>query len=243
MFDGELDLALLPVIELARMPELELVPGLGIVTRGASRSVLLVGKTPPTAIRTLALDPESRTSNVLSQVLLARVWNCRPTCFAGPLELARALEGADAVVRIGDKALFEPLPAGLHVHDLGTVWTETTGLPFVFAAWAARPGVVDRELYALLHASRREGTRAIDLIAETYDWNGQRHPDVARAYLREHILFRFGSAELEALELFLRAAHELALIDRLPPIRLALRRRTTCDETAARLESAPQRGS
>ena len=51
----------------------------------------------------------------------------------------------DAVVRIGDKALFEALPAGVVAHDLGEAWTSLTGLPFVFAVWAVRREFLERE--------------------------------------------------------------------------------------------------
>jgi chorismate dehydratase len=234
---GELDVALLPVIELARIPGLELVPGLGIVTYGPSRSVLLVSRRPPEAIETVAMDPDSRTSNALARVLLAEVWKCRPRIRSGGPLLEESLDDADAAVRIGDKALFDPLPAGVRVHDMGEVWTNETGLPFVFAAWAARPGVVDRDLYRLLHDSRRAGSRAVDRIAAEFTWSGRSHPDVAREYLTEHIHFRLGSNELRAMELFFGAARRLGVIDEVPRIRLALQRWTACHEVAARLEA------
>ena len=222
---GELDVGLLPVIELARIPGLEIVPGLGITTRGPARSVLLVARRPLESIATLALDPESRTSNVLARVLLADVWRVRP---------ALVEADADATVRIGDKALYEPPPAGTHGVDLGEAWTATTGLPFVFAAWAAREGVLDRELYGLLHASRREGSRAIDAIAEAYEWRGRRDPELARRYLRENIQYRLGAAELDGIRRFLGAAARLGLVAEAPTLRLALTRWTACHEAASR---------
>lgn len=224
---GRIDLGLLPVIELARIPDLEIVPGLGIVTRGPARSVLLLARTPPGEVRTLAPDPDSRTSNGLARVLLARVWNARPTIVPGEPE------AADAVVRIGDRALYEPVPEGFTAHDLGRVWTDATGLPFVFAVWAARPGVVDRELYQALHEARRAGTRALDAIAGAWTWNGCPQPERSRAYLRENIVYRLGTPELRGLETFLEAAREIGVIDRVPELRLALRRHTECDEVAA----------
>ncbi|MHC4428577.1 MAG: menaquinone biosynthetic enzyme MqnA/MqnD family protein, partial [Planctomycetota bacterium] len=187
MAASELDMALLPIIELARIPGLELVPGLGIVTNGPSRSVLLVSHRPADSIETLALDPDSRTSNVLARVLLAEVWSRRPEILEGDPGLEQTLGRADAAVRIGDKALVEPLPPDAFVYDLGEIWTRETHLPFVFAAWAARAGVVDRELYRVLHESRRRGSRAVDEIAAGYTWNGEPFPDVAREYLTDHI--------------------------------------------------------
>jgi len=235
MAEGALDVALLPIVELARLGDLELVPGLGIVTFGASRSVLLVARTPVEQIRSVALDRDSRTSNALTQVLFANVWRRKPEFSLGPASLDDALAGHDAAVRIGDKALFEAPPDGVFVYDLGEVWTENTGLPFVFAAWAARVGFVDRELYRILHDSRREGAKVIREIANGYEWNGKHHPSIAFAYLTEHIRFRLGSAELQAIEKFFRAAHEIGIVERIPEIRLAMQRRTGCHETAEKL--------
>ncbi len=237
MARGALDMALLPVIELARIPDLELVPGLAIGTHGASRSVLLVSNCPMDEIDTLALDPESRTTNTLARVLLAEVWKRHPTTRRGSPSLDDDLGVCDAVVRIGDKALFEPLPEGALAEDLGAVWTRETGLPFVFAVWAARPGVVDRELYRALHDSRRKGSRAIDRIAEDYTWHGTSYPEIVREYLTHGIRFRLGTAEIQAIERFFRLAHGLGLIERIPEIRLAFQRWTTCHETAAEHES------
>jgi chorismate dehydratase len=235
MASGEIDVGLLPVIELARIPDLEIVPGLGIVTRGPSRSVLLVARKPLDEIETVALDPHSCTSNALVRVLFAEAWGGSPRFVDGPLDFEAALAECDAAVRIGDKALFEPLPEGAEAHDLGTAWTDRTGLPFVFAVWAVRSGVLDRRLYQDLHDSRREGSRMIDPIAADYTWNGRQYPEISRRYLHENIFFRLGSAELRAMETFFEASARLGLIDEAPELRLGLQRWTRCDETAAAL--------
>lgn len=235
MARGEIDLGVLPVIDLGRIPGLEIVPGLGIVSAGPARSVLLVSRVPAERVRSVALDPESRTSNALVQVLFAHVWRARPSFVEAPAELGAALELHDAAVRIGDKALFEPLPADCQAWDLGEIWTRATTLPFVFAVWAARSGVVDRELYRLLHASRRAGSAAVDEIAESWSWRGRRDPALAGDYLRRAIRYRLGSAEMQGLSTFLGAAATLGLIDAVPELRFALRRHTGCDEIAAGL--------
>jgi chorismate dehydratase len=238
MIAGDLDIALMPVIELAKMPELEIVPGLAIGTSGPSRSVLLVSRQPIEDVKSIALDAESRTSNALVQVLCDRVWKIAPQFSAGHRGLDEALLECDAAVQIGDKALFADPPAGTVVYDLGGVWSAAMGMPFVFAAWFCRPGVIDREIYEALHESKRRGVKTIGPIAEDYTWRGQQYPQLSKDYLEKNIRFRLGSAELDAMRKFLSAAAEIGLIDQAPEPRLALTRWTSCHETAAQLKES-----
>lgn len=225
---SELEVALLPTIELARIPGLTIVPGLGITSFGAARSVLLVSKHPLDAIRSVALDPESRTSNALVQVLFAEAWGGTPAFAHGPGSIDEALDAHDAVVRIGDKALFDPLPPGTRAYDLGEAWTARTGLPFVWAVWAAIPAVVDRALYRVFHDSRREGGRMLDRIAEDYVWNGRRDPEVARSYLRHNMRYRLGAQEVRAIRLFHEAAERIGLVAAAPDPVLAVFSDSAC---------------
>jgi chorismate dehydratase len=225
---GELDAALLPVVELARIPGLVVVPGLAIGSFGNCRSVLLIARKPLDEIRSIALDPESRTSNALVRVLCAEAWGIGPRFVPGPRDLELALMEHDAVVRIGDKALFEPVPPGTVAHDLGGAWTAATGLPFVYAVWAVQMGVLDRDLYTALHASRRAGDAVMAAIAEDYTWNGKRFPETAFAYLTEAMRYRFGGPELEAVKRFLASAARVGVIEAAPDIRIASLSPTAC---------------
>jgi len=218
MAAGELDLALLPIIELARIPNLVIVPGLAIGSLGNCRSVLLVAKKPLAEVRCVALDPDSRTSNALARVLFAEAWGVAPAFVDGPRDLTLALEEHDAAVRIGDKALFAPIPEGAIAYDLGGAWTARTSLPFVFAVWATRPGVIDRETYEILHASRRAGSAVLSAIAADYTWNGRQYPEVALAYLRDAMRYRLGDPEVAAMRRFLAAAARIGVIDAAPSI-------------------------
>jgi chorismate dehydratase len=221
MSSGEIDLALLPVIELARIPGLVVVPGLAIGGLGNCRSVLLVARRPLAEVRSVALDPESRTSNALARVLAAETWGISPAFVEGPRDLTLALAEHDAAVRIGDKALFTPVPEGSVAYDLGGAWTARTTLPFVFAVWAARPGVVDRQVYEVLHASRRAGAAALPAIAADYTWNGRQYPEIALPYLRDAMRYRLGDPEVAAMRRFLAAAAQLGIIDTAPSITFA----------------------
>lgn len=229
---GELDLALLPTIELARIPGLSVAPGLAITSNGPAASVVLVTKAPLAEVRTVALDPESRTSNALVQILFADLWKSRPTFIPGSLDLEASLSTCDAAVRIGDKALFDPDPDGTTRFDLGEAWKRLHGLPFVFAVWAARPDVLDRELYEVLHASLREGRNAIDAIADDYTYRGEQHPLVARRYLAENIRYRLGDDEMRSLKMFLTSAGRLGLVPEGSIPRLARFTLTSCDVPA-----------
>jgi chorismate dehydratase len=233
---GEIDVGLIPTIELARIPDLEIVPGLGIVSRGPARSVLLAARGAPEHARRVALDPESRTTNALTRILFAELWGTRPEFEIVADDLEAALREHDAVVRIGDKALFERLPAGVGALDLGQQWDRAMGLPFVYAVWACRAGVLDDELCDALHESLRRGASAIDSIAADYAWKGRTDPDLARDYLTRNLRFHVGPAEMDGLTRFLRSAARLGIVPAAARPRLVATRRPRF-ETRAEVES------
>ena len=98
--------------------------------------------------RPVALGSTSRTSVLLARMWLAAVHGVQPEYFDCPPDLTAMLLEADAAVLIGDPALraAHAVPRrGLHVHDLGAAWRDWTGLPMVFAVWAARRDFARRQ--------------------------------------------------------------------------------------------------
>jgi chorismate dehydratase len=77
----------------------------------------------------------------------------------------------DAVLVIGDAALLLAASGRYPVEtDLGTEWKEWTGLPFVFAVWAARrqtDGAVAQAIHQSLLVSRDWGLAHLDELAES----------------------------------------------------------------------------
>jgi len=211
-----LDVALLSTIELGRIPGLTVVPGLAIGSLGPVRSVLLVSRVPVERIATLGLDPASRTSNALAEVLLRERYGVAPAAEECSGTMEEVLHARDAVLRIGDAALFSKVPAGATVVDLGASWTEWTSLPFVYAVWVARDGVLDRELCEAFHASAARGRESLPAIAA-----GATDPELARRYLSENIRYGLGERELAGLRRFLTLAAARALLPRVPEVRLA----------------------
>src|ERR1700675_3470985 len=84
---GEADIGIVPVIEMARQ-KLDYFRATGIACRGAVRSILLVSKVPLREIKTLATDTGSRTSVMLSRVILAEKYGVQPRLTSRRAELA-----------------------------------------------------------------------------------------------------------------------------------------------------------
>jgi predicted solute-binding protein len=127
---GAADVGIIPAFELTRQ-NLAVVPGVGIASRGAVRSILLISKCPAARIRTLAGDTSSRTSVALARIVLAHKFGTTPRAVPRPPALETMLEGADAALIIGDPALrLDPATLPFHVYDLGQEWTDWTGLPW-----------------------------------------------------------------------------------------------------------------
>src|SRR3989454_10978375 len=173
---GELDVSVISAVEYARHAKaLVLLPDLAISCDGPVRSVALFSKQPVSRLdaKTVLITASSRTSVALLELLCRDVWKIQPR-FAEARAEASDLDHLaelphDAVLVIGDPALLlaqrDTYP---HRYDLGEEWKRWTGLPFVFAVWAARraadPGAVRRGHQALL-ASRDWGLTHLDLLA------------------------------------------------------------------------------
>ena len=132
---GEMDVANVSSVEYARnSAEYVLLPSLCVGSDGAVASVQLVTEVPLERIRTVAATSQSASSVALVRTLLPSV------------EILGEDETGDARLLIGDEALHsafhDPTP---HI-DLGELWRDRTGLPMVFAVWAARREVAEERL-------------------------------------------------------------------------------------------------
>lgn len=137
---GEVDAGLVPSLEAARIPGVRIVRGVGIAAHERVRSVLLVSRRPLPEVRSVALDTSSRSSAAMVRILLADLHGLAPQFHPAVPDLGEMLAHHDAALLIGDPALTADL-SGLEVFDLAEGWSRLTGLPFVFAVWAVRPGV------------------------------------------------------------------------------------------------------
>jgi chorismate dehydratase len=209
---GELDVANVSSIEYARNPErYVLLPSLCIGSDGAVESVQLVTPLPLPAVRSIAATRDSATSVVLAQVLVPDA------------EIRDEGEEADARLMIGDAALQSAFSDPTPHHDLGALWRERTGLPMVFAVWAAQRDCDADALARIdraLRAAVAEASEHADLVARAA---AERHGFPAGYLARyfEKLRYGFGERERAGLERFYSLAAERGALASAPELRFA----------------------
>ncbi len=211
--DGRCDIALVPVATLLDHPEWEVVPDIAIACRGAVQTVVVAAERPLAELSRILLDDASRSSALLLRVLLA-AQGLTPTLEVVPHGegAARVGQGVGALV-IGDAA-FGLAERFSHSVDLGALWFHTTGLPMVFAVWAARPGCLRPEHLEALLAAKNLGLRRIEEYARQY---AREHAGTTTSlpesdyatYLRRAIRYGLDAYEREGLVEYLSRASSL----------------------------------
>jgi len=211
LLDGELDIAPISSIEYARnADQLRILPRLCVSSEGAVDSIQLVTRMQFNQVRTVAVTPESATSVVLTRILL-------PKAEILPLGME-----ADAKLLIGDAALHSAYEDPTPHFDLGRLWLEKTGLPMVFAVWAAPEPVVDGlvELEHALVASVRLARSEPELLArKASELYGYPAGFLARYF--EKLRYSFGPRERAGFYTFLEMARDVGELHHVPELRFA----------------------
>ncbi len=240
---GELDVALIPVVEFFRAGSYSMIPNVSIASRGPVLSVTLFSKVPRGEIRSVALDEGSRTSAALTKILLNRAvrrdaevgrdaesaWRSagaianalryedsasRQICYRQlPLDAEPDSLGTDAVLLIGDRAMKACLPGFEFAYDLGQEWTEWTGLPMVFAVWAVRAGVDLGNAEAAFVRAKVRGLAKAGIIAAREAGALGLDPGYCRRYFTNILHYDLGPGELAGMKRF----YELAVYAGLAP--------------------------
>ncbi len=193
---GDVDAAIIPVADLFGAPDVHVATPLGVASPGPVKSVLLQCRRPVEEVTSVAMDPESRTANALSRLLLREHFG-----LGDRVRFLPPGRSADAEVIIGDRAILSP-PAPWS-YDLASEWRTMTGLPFVFAVWACRRDCQDQPgLTRVLRAAWQRGAASIDLLAAMCAERLNLPSDTCRRYLRDNICYDLGPAELAGMNRF-----------------------------------------
>ena len=218
LHERAIDVGLIPSIEYLRGGPYAIVPDLAIASSGPVASVNLYTRKPIAEVRSIAMDASSRTSVALVRVLCARRFGIQPAIESRGPDLAGMLDRSDAALVIGDDALFldraHGIAAGVETIDLGAAWFELTGLPFVFAFWAGRPGALAPDDVAALQRARDEGVKRPGELAREYLAGSPERQALGARYLRDNIKYELGAEALAGLEAFYRYAAEIGVVDK-----------------------------
>lgn len=214
--EDRIDVGLIPVIEYLRGVGGELVPGVCIGARGPVRTVKVFSREPLEAAEEIAVDRGSRSSVALLRVLLGEMYGTEPDLHICEPRPESLFSHYQTVLVIGDRA-DEVDPTGLHVYDLGELWHELTGLPFVFAAWvlSERMSGEDarrRQLIGLLQDAHRRGFDRLEELAAAEVRRRRVDLDWILSYWRESVHYTLGERELAGLQRFAELAARYDLV-------------------------------
>ncbi len=204
------------------------------------QTVVLAGEQSPAIWDEVFLDTASRTSHVLAKIVLDEMGvHPRFTPMHADEGLARA-KGTKGALVIGDRGFGV---RANHVLDLGREWTHLTGLPMIFALWAARPGRVSPEDVQELTRAAQHGLGIRTELAQRFAAQKGGDPERYRRYLTQRIRYGLGPHELDGLEAFLGKAAEKGF---LPPMKLRFVDdviRSTRARRVVSLDTALQKGA
>ena len=214
--EGALDIGPISLVEFLRhADDLVALPDIAVGCDGPVMSCVIVSQVPLEQLdgARVALGSTSRTSVRLAQLLLAERWRVRPDYYTCPPDLRVMMQEAQAAVLIGDDALRASLHdaprLGLAVHDLGQMWKDWTGLPFVFAVWAARRDYLERqpemvrEVHRAFLASRDLSLEEVGKVAEQAARWEAFDAELLERYFTT-LDFRLGQPQLEGIAAFAR---------------------------------------
>jgi predicted solute-binding protein len=197
--EGRLHAGLVPIFSILQNPgAYHIADGYAIGSLNLVYSVVLCHTLPVVRIATVALDPASRTSNHLVQVLLQKYFRIAPR-YVSPDE------PADAQVIIGDPAIaYRQSHPDERFLDLAQAWHSHTGLPFVFAAWAIRRDAPDPKGIAHeLRAAAATGLTERASMAQT---------PFEHRYLHEYLYYHLGAPQKRAIAQFAADLTEIGLL-------------------------------
>jgi chorismate dehydratase len=209
---GDLDLGFVSSHEYCVRPELyRILADLSISANGSVGSVFLFSRIDPGELDgcPVLLSGQSQTSVFLVKIILEEFYGVKPQYSVGDVE-SEARSQAQALLAIGDQALrLVGNPQFPYQLDLGAVWRQHTGLPFVFSVCSVREDFCLRAPETLVLIQNefadcvREGRENLEAICQQVAPRIPMHPDECYVYLRAIEYDLKGEKQL-ALERFAR---------------------------------------
>ncbi|MGI9553489.1 MAG: menaquinone biosynthetic enzyme MqnA/MqnD family protein [Thermodesulfobacteriota bacterium] len=167
LYERKIDLGLIPVAELLTRGSYKIVPDISISSFGKVDSVILISNKELKDIKTVALDKRSQSSSNLIRVIFNNFLEMTPEFIIRDYD-DRFLVNVDAGMIIGDAGLkfLYTNNKSFEIYDLGELWTDFTGLPFVYAVLAVNEGVDLGDELDTLTRSKKVGAGLINEICD-----------------------------------------------------------------------------
>ncbi len=202
LIEGSADIGLIPVAAIPLIKNANVFSEYCIGAIGKVRTVILASDIPKNEIKEIFLDSHSRSSNALVKIMAKEFWKINVS-FRNGYEGFENIEikGNTAAVVIGDKA-FRVEKNHKYIYDLAEEWEKFTGLPLVFACWAANKPL-EKEFIRKFDESMNFGLGHIHEASLTANLNGLSDYESIEYYLRNNISFNFDEKKKEAMKLFL----------------------------------------
>lgn len=199
LIDNQVDIGLIPVAAIPFVPNAQIISSFCIGSVGAVNSVFIFSDVPINEIRTVKLDPQSRTSNNLAKVLLKNHFKAEVTF------TSEQSAKTDAIVLIGDRTFGRKQDFNF-VYDLGEEWMKFTGLPFMYAAWVANKPISETFLKEF-DIALAKGIANIPTVVEQLPII--KGIDISD-YLLNKLNFELTDEKIKAKDIFLKLISQLA---------------------------------
>ncbi len=197
LINNKIDIGLVPVAIIPDLPEHHIISDYCIGCDGEVASVCLFSDVPLHEIETILLDYQSRTSVALLKILLKEHWNIAPHLVSATNDFEQDIKGTTAGLVIGDRAL-KQREHSAYIFDLGQVWKDMTGLPFVFAAWVSNKKLPN-DFVMRFNAANSMGLRNLEEVIRQNPFRGF---DM-KTYYTKNVKFNLGPEMYTAMNLFL----------------------------------------
>lgn len=209
--DGRADAALVPVVDWAESADETTIVSDGcIASDGTTLTVRVFCQCPPEQVTVMHADTDSHTSVMLARVLWQKAFG--RLIHVEPLRSIETARSAQAVLLIGDKVISQWREAWPYQVDFGQLWKDLTGLPFVFAVWAARKGIDTDRVSRLLSEARDRGCADARRLATVYGPECCWPLPVAEEYLTRYMKYRLDGPSMQGLQRFLDLAAQMGLL-------------------------------
>ncbi|MEO7446186.1 MAG: menaquinone biosynthesis protein [Ferruginibacter sp.] len=194
--EDKVDVGLIPVAALQELPEHFIISDYGIAADGDVASVCLFSEVPLEGIKTIYLDYQSRSSVMLLKILLHDFYCISPELVSAESGYEQKIKGTTAGLVIGDRAL-SLRHRFSHIYDLAGGWKKLTGLPMVFAIWAANKKL-PVDFKNKFNSTTGEGLQHLEEIAASIDYK----PYNLTEYFTKNIRYILDDAAMEGMRLF-----------------------------------------